>query len=211
MKFTTAITGLLVAAAGVFAAPVPAPVAVADPPGIPSATSARTLLAGLTVAAAGSSADYDRSLFRHWHIVSGTCDSRETVLVRDGSGVSTDSACQPTSGTWFSPYDGVTVTQSSSVDIDHMVPLANAWISGASTWTAARREAFANDLSGPQLWAVSASTNRSKGDRSPDLWSPPVTAFRCTYARSWIQVKSSYSLTITSAERTALTSMLNTC
>lgn len=49
------------------------------------------------------------------------------VLVRDGSGVNTDSACQPTSGSWYSPYDGVTVTASSSVDIDHMVPLAHAW------------------------------------------------------------------------------------
>ncbi|KAH7374408.1 hypothetical protein B0T11DRAFT_268505 [Plectosphaerella cucumerina] len=159
----------------------------------------------------GSATGYDRNLFRHWISVQGTCDAREMVLARDGSGVNTDSACQPTSGSWYSPYDGVTVTASSSVDIDHMVPLAHAWRTGAASWTAARREQFANDLSGPQLWAVSASSNRSKGDRAPDVWSPPRAAFRCVYARAWIRVKATYALTVSSTERTALTTMLNTC
>lgn len=49
-----------------------------------------------------------------------------------------------------------------------MVPLANAWRSGASAWTAGRRKEFANDLTRPQLVAVSAATNRSKGDQGPD-------------------------------------------
>jgi hypothetical protein len=83
--------------------------------------------------------------------------------------------------------------------------------SGASSWTAAQRQAFANDVARPQLWAVTASVNESKGDRSPDQWKPPLISFYCTYAESWIEVKSYYSLTITSAEKTALTSMLQSC
>ena len=63
----------------------------------------------------------------------------EYVLKRDGTNVVVDSACAATSGTWFSPYDGATWTAASDVDIDHMVPLKNAWISGANAWTASKR------------------------------------------------------------------------
>lgn len=83
--------------------------------------------------------------------------------------------------------------------------------SGAASWTTARRQSFANDVSGPQLWAVTAGVNRSKGDRSPDSWVPPLRSFHCTYARSWIQVKSSWTLSVTSAEKAALTDLLKTC
>ncbi|KAL1621111.1 hypothetical protein SLS56_009316 [Neofusicoccum ribis] len=140
-----------------------------------------------------------------------TCNTRETVLKRDGTNVVTSSACAATSGSWFSPYDGETWTAASDVDIDHMVPLSNAWQSGASSWTAAQRQAFANDLDNPQLWAVTDNVNSAKGDKSPDAWKPPLSSFYCVYARSWVKVKSVYDLTITSAEKTALTSMLDTC
>lgn len=83
--------------------------------------------------------------------------------------------------------------------------------SGANDWTDSQREAFANDVSRPQLWAVTDNVNSSKGDKSPDAWKPPLTSFYCTYAKSWVQVKYYYDLTISSAEKTALTSMLNTC
>jgi hypothetical protein len=185
--------------------------ASATPPGIPSATTARSQLASLTVAAAGSGTTYNRDLFPHWHIVSGTCDTRETVLKRDGTSVVTNSSCSATSGRWYSPYDGATWTAASDVDIDHVVPLKNAWISGASSWTTSKRESFANDLTRPQLIAVTDNVNQSKGDKSPDAWKPPRTAYHCTYARMWIQVKYSWALRVTSAEKSALTTMLNTC
>jgi hypothetical protein len=92
------------------------------------------------------------------------------------------------------------------------VPLADAWRSGASAWTTARRQAYANDLTDPQLIAVSASSNESKGDRDPSEWKPPNQGERCFYARYyWIQVKYVFSLHITSSEKTALSSMLDTC
>ncbi|SPO03140.1 uncharacterized protein DNG_05822 [Cephalotrichum gorgonifer] len=207
---TSSITAVVAWAALALAAPAPAPAPA--PPGIPSADTARSQLAGLTVKAAVDDGTYDRDLFPHWHTVSGSCNTRETVLKRDGTNVVTDSSCASTSGTWKSPYDGATWTAASDVDIDHMVPLKNAWISGASSWTTAKRELFANDLdSSPQLWAVTDNVNQAKSDKSPDAWKPPLTSFYCTYAKSWVRVKDQWNLSITSAEKSALTSMLNTC
>lgn len=97
------------------------------PPNTPSSSTATSLLNGLTVAAQGPQTGYSRDLFPHWITQSGTCDTRETVLKRDGTSVVTSSACAATSGSWFSPYDGATWTAASDVDIDHVVPLSNAW------------------------------------------------------------------------------------
>src|SRR5262249_43515929 len=121
------------------------------------------------------------------------------------------SGCHPASGTWVSPYDAETWTDPSDIDIDHMVPLKEAWESGAWDWTTAQREAFANDLDGPQLWAVTDNLNQSKGDQDPATFQPPLAGFRCTYARAYIQVKWSYELSVDSAEKSALGSMLDTC
>ncbi|KAI4224538.1 MAG: hypothetical protein L6R36_004597 [Xanthoria steineri] len=189
----------------------PAPLIARSPPNIPSASTAQAQLADLRVAAQGSQTGYSRDLFPHWITQSGTCNTRETVLKRDGTGVVTDSACTSTSGSWFSPYDGATWSAASDVDIDHVVPLSNAWKSGAASWTTARRQTFANDLTNPQLIAVTDNVNQAKGDQGPETWKPSETSYYCTYARMWIKVKSVYTLTVTSAEKSALTSMLNSC
>ncbi|WP_211192951.1 HNH endonuclease family protein [Actinoplanes sp. TBRC 11911] len=178
-------------------------------PNVPSLATAKSELAGLTVAAEGSTSGYSRDLFPHWITQSGACDTRETVLKRDGSGVVTNSSCAATSGSWYSPYDGATWTAASDVDIDHMVPLAEAWKSGASAWTTAKRQQFANDLTRPQLIAVTDNVNQSKGDQDPSTWQPSRTAYRCTYAKAWIHVKAYWGLKLQSAEKTALTGMLN--
>ncbi|KAF5018052.1 hypothetical protein F66182_9987 [Fusarium sp. NRRL 66182] len=221
MKFSLA---LLLPVTGVLAAPAPVP------PGIPSESNARTQLNGLTVRAHTNTNTYNRDLFPHWETYEGACNTREFVLQRDGRNVVQNSACAATSGTWVSPYDGATWTQASDVDIDHMVPLKNAWVSGAAGWTTARREQFANDVTRPQLWAgesslyylseytpeantriVTDDVNQSKSDKSPDAWKPPLTSFYCTYAKSWISVKSYWGLSVTSAEKSALTTMLDSC
>ncbi|ETN45800.1 uncharacterized protein HMPREF1541_09633 [Cyphellophora europaea CBS 101466] len=208
MQLTTILTVVAGLANVALALPVPAPLPA--PPGIPSASSARSSLSGLTVRSSGSMTGYSRDEFPHW-ISSGGCSTRETVLARDGSNVVQDSSCAATSGTWRSPYDGATQTSASDIDIDHMVPLANAWISGANSWTEARRREFANDLNSPQLWAVTASVNRAKSDSPPNTWKPPLTSFHCTYARGWIAVKAKFGLSVTSAESSALGDMLDTC
>ncbi|MGH3759545.1 GmrSD restriction endonuclease domain-containing protein [Actinophytocola sp.] len=185
--------------------------ASATPPNIPSESTARYELYHLDVAPDGSMDGYDRDKFPHWSTVSGNCNTRETVLRRDGTDVETDSSCAATSGRWYSPYDGATWYDSSDVDIDHMVPLANAWRTGASSWTTAERERFANDLSYPQLIAVTDNVNQSKGDQGPDTWKPYRTSYWCTYAKMWIHVKYRYSLTINETEEDQLYRMLYYC
>ncbi|GAA4217398.1 HNH endonuclease family protein [Actinocatenispora rupis] len=180
-------------------------------PGTPGAAQARKDLAALTVAEPHSMAGYSREKFPHWIDQGDHCDTREAVLKRDGKGVEVDSSCHATAGTWTSRYDGVTVTDGGKLDIDHVVPLANAWRTGAWQWTTDQRERFANDLKDPQLVAVSAKSNRSKGDQDPSTWKPPSQSYWCEYASDWIAVKYRWKLHVTSAEKAALGDMLGHC
>ncbi|TCC61251.1 HNH endonuclease [Kribbella pittospori] len=205
------ITAALTAVAATAAFTLSAGPALAYPPDPPSAGTAATQLASLTVKTEGSTSGYSRDLFPHWITQSGSCDTREQVLKRDGTGVTVDSSCQPTTGRWYSVYDATYVNDSSGVDIDHIVPLAEAWKSGANGWSTARRQQFANDLSIAQLIAVSASSNRSKGDKDPSEWKPTNSSVHCIYAREWIWVKYTYGLSLQSAEKTALQQMLAAC
>ena len=200
-----AVTGLI-AMAGLFQSPsasaaLPTPV---------SAATARSYLATLDVRTENRTG-YSRDLFPHWITISGTCNTRETVLKRDGTNVVTNSACTATSGSWYSPYDGATWYAASDVDIDHLIPLAEAWDSGADNWTTTKRQALANDLTRPQLIAVTDNVNQSKSDQDPATWMPSRTAYRCTYVRAWVQVKYYYNLSVDSAEKTALTNYLAAC
>lgn len=185
--------------------------ALAYPPDPPPASTATTQLNSLTVKTEGSTSGYSRDLFPHWITVSGTCDTRDEVLKRDGTGVTVDAQCESTAGRWYSVYDATYVEDDSAIDIDHIVPLAEAWKSGANGWTTAKRQQFANDRSIAQLIAVSASSNRSKGDRDPSEWKPTNTNVHCIYAREWIWVKYTYGLSLQSAEKTALQQMLAAC
>ncbi|GAA4425489.1 HNH endonuclease family protein [Actinokineospora soli] len=185
--------------------------ASATPPNIPSASTAWAELGALRVASEGSMTGYSRDKFPHWITISGTCNTRETVLKRDGSNVVTDSSCYATSGSWYSPYDGATWYSPADVDIDHIVPLAEAWRSGASSWTTSTRQAFANDLNNPQLIAVTDHVNQSKGDQDPSTWKPSRTSYWCTYAKMWVRTKYRYNLAVQSSEKSALSSMLNYC
>ncbi|MFF3952137.1 HNH endonuclease family protein [Streptomyces sp. NPDC001890] len=204
----------VLAASAAFAATttlLTAPTAQAAMPTPVSASTARTYLSQLTVAAEGSSTGYSRDKFPHWITQSGACNTREVVLERDGTNVTQDSSCAAVSGTWYSEYDGATWTAASDLDIDHMVPLSEAWRSGASSWTTAERQAYANDLTRPQLIAVTDNVNQAKGDKDPAEWMPSRTAYKCTYARAWVHVKHYYDLTVDSAEKSALQSILNGC
>ncbi|MFE4635706.1 HNH endonuclease family protein [Streptomyces sp. NPDC056773] len=200
-----------IAAAATLTTLLTAPTAAAAPPTPISAAAARSYLATVTPKTEGSTSGYSRDLFPHWSTVSGTCNTRETVLKRDGSGVVQDSSCAAVSGSWYSEYDGATWTAASDLDIDHVVALAEAWRSGANSWTTAKRQQFANDLTRPQLIAVTDNVNQAKGDLDPGKWLPPRTAYRCTYARMWVQVKQYWALNMDSTEKTALVNILNAC
>jgi hypothetical protein len=172
--------------------------------------TASAQLAKLTVAKAGSMAGYSREKFPHWRDTGANCDVRDSVLKRDGKNVKL-SGCNVVAGTWTSLYDGKVLNSPTKVDIDHMVPLANAWRSGAAKWTTDKRSDFANDLDDPQLIAVSAGSNRSKGDQDPSTWKPTESSSWCEYAQDWIEVKTTWKLTVTDKEKSALADMLEKC
>lgn len=164
------------------------------------------LFAGLQIKAEVSSG-YDRSLFKHWVDADGDgCDARREVLIAESTTpVSVGGGCSLSGGTWVSAFDGVSTTDSSSFDVDHLVPLKEAWDSGANEWDSATRQNFANDLGYEMsLIAVSASSNRSKGASDPSEWMPPASSFKCEYVYGWIQVKLRWQLSVDSAEANAL-------
>lgn len=177
-----------------------------------SVARARGELRELVVAEARSLRGYAHERFMpSWTEAEGACDTREVVLRRDAVSVTTDLDCEAVHGTWFSEYDGLTLHSEEQIDVDHLVPLANAWVSGANAWTDEQRQAFANDLTRPELIAVSESVNLDKAGSSPATWRPPRRSYWCTYARAWITVKHHYGLTVTHREKRALIRMLRTC
>ena len=180
--------------------------------------AARTKLGQLVVKADGPMTGYSRDLFPHWRDAStwgwpvapnDKCNSRNAALYRDGAGVKMSSTCTNLTGTWVDPYSAKKFDAASDMDIDHMVPLAEAYRSGARTWTTTERTAYAND----PLVLVSSwdRLNQAKGDKGPEAWKPTNTAAYCNYAIRWVAVKKKYALTVSTDEKTTLTSMLKGC
>ena len=154
---------------------------------------------------------YDRNLFVHWTDEDADgCDARLEVLMRDarsGLRLADGPGCRIVSGAWYSAYDGVWVTGSPSrLHVDHLVPLQEAWDSGAYGWDAARRQAFANDLDG--LVAVTAAINEDKRAADPAQWMPPNRSHRCTYVAAWIATKARWELAIDRREAGFLRDLL---
>jgi hypothetical protein len=157
---------------------------------------------------------YDRSLFKHWIDADGdSCNAREEVLIIESlEPVTLGAGCKVLTGRWLSNFDGVVITDSSKLDMDHMVPLKEAWDSGANTWSASRRQAFANDIDLPEaLIAVSASSNRSKSARDPAEWLPTNLSYRCQYVEDWMAVKVKWELSVDAKEFEALRSVSVGC
>ena len=148
---------------------------------------------------------YDRSLFKHWiDEDKDGCDTRKEVLIEEAIvKPKIGKKCVLSGGTWLSSYDNKTIKGSgSTLDVDHMVPLAEAWRSGAWQWTNAERQLFANDMMDSRvLIAVTASSNRSKSDRDLANWLPKASKeVVCDYVFAWIAVKMRYYLSVDSKE-----------
>ncbi len=156
---------------------------------------------------------YDRDLFEHWVDADHDgCTTRGEVLMAESETTAQVGEDCAVTGSWRSVYDGVITTKPSSLDIDHVVPLKEAWDSGAWAWTSSGRRRFANDLGDWRaLRAVTAASNRSKGDKDPAQWLPPLTSFHCTYATDWVVVKVRWSLRVDAGERSALRGILSEC
>lgn len=159
---------------------------------------------------------YDRDLFGDWIDADRDCQNTRAEVLIEESAVpvtfTTAGSCTVATGQWVDPWTGVSTTTARDFDVDHTVPLANAWRSGAWAWTAEQRVTFANDLSyGAHLIAMDASANRSKGDRGPEGWRPPRHETWCLYAIVWTEIKGRWNLTATEAEWDALVEMASTC
>jgi hypothetical protein len=173
----------------------------------------RTMIANLPVATEVRTG-YSRDLFPHWIDADGDgCNTRYEVLIAEAVTAPTvGSGCALSGGRWYSYYDGLFWTAPSDLDIDHFVPLAEAWDSGARNWTTAQRQAFANDLGDARsLAAVTDNVNQAKGDKDPAEWMPPLSSVHCRYIGEWAAVKTRWGLTVDSSEKSALTSFANSC
>ena len=143
------------------------------------------------------------------------CDTRNDILRRDLVDVQSPSGCTVLAGVLHDPYSGTTVAfqrgrgTSSRVQIDHMVPLSDAWQKGAQQWDDAKRRNFANDPI--NLQATIGSLNDQKGDGDAATWLPPNKSYRCTYVSRIVDVKSTYGLSVTQAEHDAIARILSTC
>ncbi|MCX4853790.1 HNH endonuclease family protein [Streptomyces canus] len=176
---------------------------------VPAAAAAQTFplsyAIGQIPVAEESRAGYTRDKFKHWNAGldrADGCNTRAEVLLAEASEAPTVSAgCKLTDGEWLSYYDEQEVSDPAKLDIDHMVPLAEAWDSGASTWSAARREAYANDQeAATSLVAVTARTNRQKADQDPSGWMPPAPTATCRYLAEWTATKLRWGLTADQGE-----------
>ena len=184
---------------------------------VSSPDEASQALQELEVASPSSMAGYSRERFPHWSKANefgwdppqASCDVREAALIRDGENVEVGSGCKVSSGSWLDPYTAKTYTDPQEIDIDHVVPLAEAWRSGASSWDDERRERYANDPL--VLLSVEDNANQAKGDKGPEAWKPPNEQEWCDYAQRWIQIKAEYGLSVDEQEKEALEQMLGTC
>jgi hypothetical protein len=213
MRVTTwAVRALVggVTAVLAFTGPAPAGAAAASSG---STMSSRVLLGQLS-SAVEHVAGYDRDLFSLWADADGDgCDARAEVLIAEATTrPRVGAGCTLTGGRWRSKYDGLTTGDPSSFDIDHMVPLHEAWQSGAWRWSAATRKAYANDLGyQADLIAVSAHSNRSKGDREPQDWMAERAGYACTYVKQWVAIKWRWHLSVDAGERSFLARELRSC
>jgi hypothetical protein len=170
----------------------------------------------LVVATSSAPEPYRRARFgTDWADDDRDChDARAEVLMRDSLVPVTFRAngCTVDTGSWVDPWNGTTSTLASVFQIDHTVPLANAWGSGAWTWTDPERRRFANDLEDRDaLLALEGSNNTAKSDRTPDTWRPQLRSSWCRYADAWSRIKGRWKLTVTAAERDALIELAASC
>ena len=159
---------------------------------------------------------YDRSDWGDWIDVDNNCrNTRHEVLAEESVEpvtYRTDKRCRVAAGRWIGPYTGQTYIDPGGLDVDHVVPLANAHRSGAWAWDRDRKREYYNDRSNSgHLVAVERTVNSEKGSQGPENWKPPNQAHWCDYARNWISVKAKWDLTATAKEIAALEAMLETC
>lgn len=168
---------------------------------------------------AGRIPKYEREQFGDGWLtnVADGCSTREQILMRDLTDVTmrSDRKCKVHTGNLNpDPYAGKNIAFNSvedpmAVQIDHVVPLSEAWKKGAWQWDPNVRVQFANDPL--NLLASDGPTNNSKGDKSPSRWMPKNKAFTCEYAERYVQITDKYALAMDPADAETLGRVLEQC
>lgn len=197
-------------AAGLLLAGLAVPAEAATYYSAPLRTAARSL-----PVAAENNAGYDRTrYFGSWLDTNGDCqNTRAEVLLQETRAAATYTSsrrCTVSTARWVTGWDNRTHYYASEVQIDHTVPVHEAWGSGARYWSQARRVAFYNDLGDLRsLNAQTAALNSAKQAKGPESWMPPVN--KCTYIGQWIAVKIRWGLRVDSTEKAALVRWADAC
>ncbi|MFF2025293.1 HNH endonuclease family protein [Streptomyces sp. NPDC058171] len=152
---------------------------------------------------------YTSEAFPRWNAgadLTDGCDTFREVLIAEAvEAPAVGPGCRLLGGKWHSYYDDQTVSDLGSLTVDHVVPLAEAWGSGASTWTAERREAYANDRGTPtSLTVATTRTVQEKADRDVANWLPLEGDKYCRYIGEWVSTKHRWSLSADKDEVEAL-------
>ncbi|ABD13770.1 hypothetical protein ThrDRAFT_01213 [Frankia casuarinae] len=187
--------------------------------GAPTASgSALKLLATLPIKAEDNSPRYRRDEFGPaWSDIDDNgCDTRNDILRRDlrSTTIRRSDGCTVLTGELRDPYTTRIIRfdrgrNSASVQIDHVVPLADAWRTGALNWTARERLQFANDPE--NLLAVDGPTNQRKSDHDAAEWLPPSPGEQCPYVARQVGLKARYRLWVVQAEADAMRAVLQKC
>ncbi|KRF11336.1 hypothetical protein ASG90_16375 [Nocardioides sp. Soil797] len=181
-----------------------------------SGDTALAALALLAVKGRSAMTGYDRARFgQSWLDADRNgCDTRNDVLAEHLTGVVLEpNGCVVTTGTYADPYTDTDIDYRHGdgflIDIDHVVAMGNAWVTGAASWDIKKRAAFANDPL--NLLPADASANRQKGDGDAATWLPANKPFRCDYVARQVAVKQKYALWVTAPEKDAITRVLDDC
>ena len=177
---------------------------------------ALTVLNSISVKGRAAKTGYTRAQFTHWSDLDRNgCDARNDTLKRDLTEVIYKAGtrdCKVIAGLLLDPFSGKVITFSSTkstIDIDHVVALSNAWQTGAAYFDKTKRQQIANDPL--NLLAVDFSLNRQKGDGDAATWLPPLKSYRCDYVARQIAVKAKYGLWVTQPEKVAIIKLLEKC
>lgn len=156
---------------------------------------------------------YSRKDWPHWVDFDHDCqDARAEALISASTTpvkFKRNKGCVVSHGNWLDPYTGKTFTEANKLDIDHIIPLKEAHISGGDVWSQEQRQSFANDPE--NLIVVSASENRKKGAKDPAQWLPDTVSYRCEYVKRWSHVKTKYGLVLDAQEENAIKAVLANC
>ena len=184
---------------------------VAEPADTGSAAALVERLRPLVAEPAIGVPDYDRDRFAGWLDTDGDCvNTRHEILQAEAVDFSMNAAgCAVDSGEWFDPYTNRTFTNPRDLDVDHVVALADAWVSGAWAWADELLDNFSNDFG--NLNAIAAGENRSKSARGPADYSPTAPGARCDYLVQYATVKIRWQLSITPQDFEVVATGLSGC